>query len=89
MCIRDRADDGALKEDDEQLPDVERKLGAEDQTADLREVENLRDSCLLYTSAESAICKHQRIRQPQKQHVHHFIDLIHGEDCLLYTSRCV
>ena len=31
-------------------------------------------------AAESAICEHQRIRQPQKQHVHHFIDLIHGED---------
>ena len=29
-----QADDGALQEDDEQLPDVERKLGAEDQAAD-------------------------------------------------------
>ena len=38
-----QADDGALQEDDEQLPDVERKLGAEDQTADLGEVEDLRD----------------------------------------------
>ena len=31
-----QADDGALQEDDEQLPDVERKLGAKDQAADLR-----------------------------------------------------
>ena len=38
-----QADDGALQEDDEQLPDVERKLGAEDQTADLGEVKHLRD----------------------------------------------
>lgn len=38
-----QADDGALQEDDEQLPDVERKLGAEDQAADLGEVKHLRD----------------------------------------------
>ena len=38
-----QADDGALQEDDEQLPDVERKLGAKDQAADLGEVKHLRD----------------------------------------------
>ena len=31
-------------------------------------------------AAESAICEHQRIRQPQKQHVHHLIDLIDSKD---------
>ena len=38
-----QADDSTLKEDHEQLPDVEGQLGAEDQTADLGEVEHLRD----------------------------------------------
>ena len=38
-----QADDSTLKEDHEQLPDVERKFGAKDQAADLGEVKHLRD----------------------------------------------